>query len=132
MVTGIEAAGLALGLFPIVMEAIKLCISLAEEFEETKHHNRTLNKFRRELQMEQSILINTWCKLVEQAGVTVENNREFSPEIVKEVLAWLPPYAVESFVNGFQDLSTILGELTEKFKKYEQDKVCTVYIDYIL
>ena len=129
MVTGIEAAGLALGLFPIVIEAIKLCISSAEEFEETRHHKRTLNKFRRELLMEQTIFANTWYKLVGRAGVNIEDDTEFRPEIVEKVLSWLPSYAVESFVNGFQELSTILGELTEKFKKYEKDKVC---IDYIL
>lgn len=128
MVTGIEAAGLALGLFPVVIEAIKLYMSSAEKFREMKHHKHTLAKFRRELVMEKTKLDNIWYTLVSKAGVLIEPNMEFSPEIMKEVLSWLPPYAVESVVNSFQELNTILGELTEKFRKYEQDQVGLGYI----
>ena len=123
MVTGIEAAGLALGLFPLVIEGIKFYISSAEKFKEMKHHKRTLDKFRREVVMEKSKFDNTWYTLVSRAGVCIEPNMEFPPETVKEVLSCLPQYAVESFIDGCQELSTILGKLREIFQKYEQNKV---------
>ena len=124
MVTGIEAAGVALGLFPLVIEGIKFYISSAEKFKEMKHYKRTLDKFRRELVMEKSKFDNILCALVSRAGVLIEPNMEFSPEIMEEVISCLPLYAVKSFVNGCQDLNSILRELTEKFREYEQDRVC--------
>ena len=123
MVTGIEAAGLALGLFPLVIEGIKFYISSAEKFKEMKHHKRTLDKFRRELVMEKSKFDNIWYTLVSRAGVRMEPNMEFPPETVEEVLSCLPQYAVGSFINGCQELNTILEKLAEKFQKYEQNKV---------
>lgn len=123
MVTGIEAAGLALGLFPLVIEGIKFYISSAEKFKEIKHHKRTLEKFKRELEMEKSKFHNIWYTLVSKAGVLTRPNMEFSSEIMEEVLPCLPRYAVESLVNGFQEWHTILDELMEKFKEYNQDEV---------
>lgn len=92
-----------------------------------KHYKRTLDKFRRELLMEKTKFENTWYILVRKAGVPTEPNMEFSPKIMEEVLSWLPKYAVESFINGFQELHAILRELMEKFQKHEQDKVSKDY-----
>ena len=122
MATGIEAAGLVLGLFPIVLEGIQFYISSAEKFKEMKHHKRTLVKFRRELEMEESIFDNIWSRLVSRAGAHTRSNME-------EVLFCLPPNAARSFAHGCQELNTILSELTQKFEKYEQDKVG---LDYTL
>ena len=129
MATGFEVIGVALGLFPLVIEGVKFYISSAGKFKEMKHHKRTLDKFRRELVMEKSIFDNIWGTLVGRAGVPIEPDTKISPEIIGRVLSCLPPYTVESFVNGCQELNTILEELQEKFQKYEQDRVT---IDYIL
>ena len=123
MVTGIEAAGLALGLFPLVVEGVKFYISSAKKFKELKNHKRTLDKFRRELKMEKSKFDNIWYTLVSRAGVRIEPNMEFPPETVEEVLSCLPQYAVGSFVNGCQELKKILRKLAKKFRKYKQNKV---------
>lgn len=128
MVTGIEAAGLALGLFPLVIEGIDFYIIFAQKFKETRHYKHTLNKFRIDVKMEISKFNNMWYTLMCRARVPIKPNMEFSPEIMGGVLSCLPPWAIESFVNGYQELHTILKELKEKFYKYEQDKV---NIDYI-
>ena len=69
MATGFEVIGVALGLFPLVIEGVKFYISSAGKFKEMKHHKRTLDKFRRELVMEKSIFDNIWGTLVGRAGV---------------------------------------------------------------
>ena len=124
MVTGIEAAGLALGLFPLVLEGITIYISSAEKVAEIIRHKRTLNKFRRELEMEKSIFDNTWYILGSRAGVPIKPNVDLPPEILEEVLSCLPPCAVDSFANGCQELITILSGLMGKLGKYEEDMVC--------
>ena len=123
MVTGIEVAGVAFGLFPIVIEGIECYISSAEKVKEMLHHRRTLDEFRRELEMEKSIFDNIRCTLEDRAGVLIEPNMEFPQKIMEEVLSCLPQSAVASFVNGCQELNTILRELTERFQKFEQDMV---------
>ena len=128
MVTGVETAGIALGLFPLVIEGIRFYISSAEKFREMKHHKRTLDKFRRELVMEKSKLDNTLYELVSRAGVPIAPHIELSPNIMEAALSRQPYYIVTSFVSSCQELITILSELSEKFQKYEQDRVSMNYI----
>ena len=123
-----DAVGVALGLFPLLIEGIKFYISSAEKFKETKHHKSTLDKFRRELMMEKNKFDNIWYTLVNKVGVLIEPNMEFSKEVMDEVLSGLPPYAVESFVNGFQELAAILRQLMERFEKHEQTRVGMVIL----
>ena len=123
MVTGIEAAGLALGLFPVVLEGITFYISTIEKSIEIIRHKRTLKKFRRELVMEKSIFDNTWYILRSRSGVTFEPNVDPSPETLEAVLSCLPPCAVGSFIDGCLELITILNELTEKLQRYTQEMV---------
>ena len=128
MVTGIEAAGLALGLFPLVIEGVKFYISFAQKFREAKHYKHTLDQFRRDLKMEGSKLKNIWYILVDRAGVLIKPNSELSPKMMEEILSCLPSWAVESVVNSLQELHTILIGLKQKFHKHAQDKVGTYYI----
>ena len=126
MATGVESAGIALGLFPLVIEGIKFYISSAEKVTEMKHHKRTLDRFRRELVMEKSKLDNILYALVSRAGVPIAPDMELSPKIMEQALSSLsgqPPYIVTSFVSSCQELITILRELSEKFQKYEQNRV---------
>ena len=55
MVTGIEAAGLALGLFPIVLEGITFYISSAGKVIELIRHKHTLDRFMTDLEVEKEI-----------------------------------------------------------------------------
>lgn len=121
MITGIEAAGLVLGLFPIVIEGVQFYTSSAEKFKETRQHKHTLDEFRRELEMEESIFDNIWGTLMSRTGVLGQPN-------MNGVFSCLPPYAKKSFINGCQELNTILNELSEKFQRYEQDRQGMGYI----
>ena len=124
MATGIEAAVITLGLFPLAIKGIEFYINFTQNFKEAKHFKRTLDNFKRDLLIEKSIFGNIWYTLVARAGILIEPKMEFSPAIMEEVLSCLPPYAIKSFINGCQELNSILSELTEKFREYEQDRVC--------
>lgn len=145
MATGFEAAGLALALFPFVLEGIAIYQSSAERVAEIIRHKRTLTKFRRDLETEKAIFENTWYKLRIRAGVLVEPNvtesygpeynvqrssrlvrAVYGPEIVKAVLSCLPPHTADSFLDGCQELTTILTELSERLDKYNQDMVAMI------
>ena len=128
MATGIEAIGIALGLFPLVIEGTKFYSSSAEKFKEMKHHKRTLDKFRRDLGMEKSKLVNILYALMSRAGVPITPGMELSPKIMKEALSHQPRYIATSFINSCQELIKILRALTAKFQKYEQDRVGMNYI----
>lgn len=119
MVTGIEITGVALGLFPLLIEGIDVYISSAEKVKEIMRHKRTLSTFKRELEMEKSVFYNTWYTLGNRAGDGVLD--------LEGILSCLPSYSADSFNKGYQELNTILGELVERFQKYEQDKVGTIY-----
>lgn len=114
MVTGIEAAGLVFGLFPLVIEGIGFYISSAEKVKEMMRHKHTLDKFRRDLETEKCLFDNIYHILESRAGGSNTG-----------VLPYLPP----CFDDGCQELNTILRTLMENFQKYEQD---VVGIDYIL
>ena len=129
MITGIESAGLALGLFPLVIEGVKFYISSADTCREIMRHKRTLHDFRRELVVEKTISDNRWYILMSRAGVHFDLNIEPSPDIVERVLSCLPTPTAWAFVDRCQELNKILSSLAEKFQKYEQD---TEGMDYIL
>ena len=120
MVTGIEAAGLALGLFPLVIEGVKFYVSFTKRFTEMIDHKHTLDTFRRELVMEKSLFGNTWYTLMIRAGVHIDPSTKSPTKTTERVLSCLPAYAVGSFVDSCQELNTILRDLEDKFQKYEQ------------
>ena len=126
MATGFEVAGLALGLFPLVLDGVTIYLNSTEKVTEIIRHKRTLNKFMRELEMEKSVFDNIWYILGNRAGVPIEPNVNPSLEILEKVLSCLSPYAVNSFLRGCQELVTILKDLKEKLQKYAQEVVCTV------
>ena len=128
MITGIEVSGLVLGLFPIVIEGIKFYISSAEDFQETVHHKFTLDVLRRELEIEESVYVNTLHKLASRAGIPITPNMVASRKIPAKVLDCLPDYAQKGFAQGCQELNTMLKQLEGKFKKYEQNQVGLNYI----
>ena len=127
MATPFEAAGLALGLFPIVLEGIAMYINSTEKIIEMIRHKRTLERFKRDLEVENIIYDNIWCTLGGRAGVPVEPNKKLSTTTITEVLSCLHPDARKSFVNSCEELVSILRELGTKFQKYAQNLVS---IDY--
>ncbi|KAF8536846.1 hypothetical protein BDD12DRAFT_807443 [Trichophaea hybrida] len=80
MVTGIEAAGLALGAFPIAVEFIKFYANGARTMQDMRHHRHILDGFVRELDMEFCKFANTCYDLFEGVVTAdeVSNLRTYS------------------------------------------------------
>lgn len=123
MVTGIEAAGLALGLFPIVLEGITFYISSAGKVIELIRHKRTLDRFMTTLEVEKVIYDNIWRELGSRVDMEIEPNMVTPPETINKVLSCLNPDTRKSFVNSCKELDEILIKLKNKFEKYEENVV---------
>lgn len=123
MATGFEAAGLVLGLFPILIEGVTMYMSSIEKAKGMIRHRRTLKRFKRDLEMEKSVFDNIWIILLDRAGISGEPDIDPSPEITEAVLSCLPACTVKSFLNGCQELITMLNEMNEKLQNYEQEVV---------
>ena len=109
-----ETAGLPLELFPLVIEVITTYTTSAKRFKQIVRYTRTLDRFRRCLEMESTIYGNTWYMLVLRAGVHIEG---LKPTISMEVLSYLPLHVRESFVDAAQELNIILRTLAERFQR---------------
>ena len=123
--TGIEVAGLVLGLFPIVIEGLSFYCCSASTFKEMKRHKRTLAAFTREIDLEKCNFDNTMYALASLARVDVKllGGPPWDAAVEAALVSCLPPHSIASFVNGCQALSNILEVLAQKFQKYEQDQV---------
>ena len=123
MVTGIEAAGLALGLFPIVLEGVTFYISSAGKVIELIRHKHTLDRFMTDLEVEKAIYDNTWRKLGSRVDMEIEPNVVTPRETINQVLSCLNGDTRKSFVNLCKELDEILIQLINKFEKYEENVV---------
>ena len=125
MVTGIEAAGIVLGLFPIVLEGLKFYTRSADTVREMKRHKRTLDQFRRDISMEKCKFENTWYALVGRAGMDLSmlGEQPWGAYVEQTLISCLPAGSASSFIDGCQDLNTTLEELAQRFVKYETNTV---------
>ncbi|RPB29196.1 hypothetical protein L211DRAFT_817538 [Terfezia boudieri ATCC MYA-4762] len=125
MVTGIECAGLLLGLFPLVLEGLKFYLVAADRVKHMRRHEATLIRFLREIEMEKCKFDNIWFSLVSISGINPEIVAEpmpWHPSVEDKLLACLPSHSVPSFVGACQDMNEILKKLAHRFQKYNEDR----------
>jgi len=126
MVTGIECAGLLLGLFPLVLEGLKFYLQAADRVKQMRRHEATLTRFLREVDMEKCKFDNIWYSLVSISGINpmiVAEPMPWHPSVEEKLLACLPSHSVPSFVGACQDMNEILEKLAHRFQKYNEDRV---------
>lgn len=68
MVTGIEAAGLALGIFPLVLKGVEVYMDGLDTAKDLWHWRRQLRFIYRELQVEFALFESTCERLIEEVG----------------------------------------------------------------
>ena len=127
MVTGIEFAGLLLGIFPLVIEGLKFYLDATVRVKEMRRHEATLTRFLRDVDMEKSKFNNIWYSLVSISGINPKIVAEpvpWPPSIEVKLLACLPPHSVLSFTDACKDMNETLKKLAGRFQKYNQDRVC--------
>ena len=126
-VHGPEVTKLSFELFSNVFEGIAVYMHSAEKVKELIRYRRTLEEFRRELEVENIVYDNIWCILRSRAGVLVKTNMNPSTTVITEVLSYLQPSARQSFVNACNELVITLSGLETMFQKYGQNLVSKDY-----
>ncbi|KAF8424837.1 hypothetical protein EV426DRAFT_597389 [Tirmania nivea] len=124
MITGIECAGLLLGVFPLVLEGLKFYLHAVDRVKQMRRHEATLTRFLREVDMEKCKFDNIWYSLISISGIDpkiVAEPMPWDPSVEEKLLACLPSHSVPSFVGACQDLNDILKKLAQRFQKYNED-----------
>lgn len=119
MVTGIETAGILLGVFPLCIELIKLYVRGAETLGEILRHHRVLQRFQRELNMESCKFYNSLLNLFEDT-LTGQDCEQFfkDPKEAEERLNTRldRPGATKAFIDAVEALQEELNELRYQFQ----------------
>ncbi|KAI5849616.1 hypothetical protein DFP73DRAFT_302372 [Morchella snyderi] len=130
MVTGIEAAGFALAIFPLVIEGLKSYSNGARTIKDMWRSQVTLKSLIRELKMEKCKFENTLTSLLEGAVLDQPNlndpdGKVWSTEDFQNALmSRLRPDTVEVYIDAMEDLYSALQSLTRRFalgSEYEPD-----------
>jgi len=100
---GVEAAGLVLAAFPVVLECI-------HKLKEMRNHRAILRQMEREIRAERTIFKNSWNRLLELAG----------EDKILGTLSATSHYSMDhdsviSILDICEDLLGILEELKHKF-----------------
>lgn len=129
MVTGIEAAGLGLAIFPLVIEGLKSYSNGARTIKDIWRSQVTLKSLIRELKMEKCKFDNTLAPLLEgvvldQANPNDPDGKLWRTEVFQNTLkSRLRPDTVEVYIESMEDLHSALESLTNKFEL--RNKVCS-------
>lgn len=128
MVTGVEAAGLALAVFPILIQGLKAYLDGVQSLRSVKNWKRVLNELIRELDVECLCFENVCGKLLEgmispgDAKDPMNGDTWDDPELQSKLQERLGPQPTERFTELVKELLQLLENL--KTELGIQDKVC--------
>lgn len=117
-----EAAGLVLGAFPLMIEALDAYLKAIETVRKWRNYHRTLQRTVRALKMEWRKYLNTLTLLLDSCTGSTNSDlllldprgREWQEESFKDSFrAWLGP-SFEEFDHAMEDMQDTFGELEEK------------------
>lgn len=118
MVTGVETAGIVLGVFPLCIELIKLYATAAQTIKDMLHYHRILREYVRELKLERCKLYDSLLNLFEDS-VTIEHCVQIfqNPEGEGRLKQRLEgrSYATESFIDALKAMENELREIEQAF-----------------
>lgn len=127
MVTGVEAAGLALAVFPLVIEGMKTYASGARSIKDMMEYEGILKQYSREIKMEKVQFENTCYQLLEDMLSTEEStfhelmsdpkHAKWREEELHSALSnrLRTTESVALFEDAVEELSSILNELAATF-----------------
>ncbi|RPB16179.1 hypothetical protein P167DRAFT_570890 [Morchella conica CCBAS932] len=125
MVTGIETAGLALAIFPLVIEGLKSYSNGARTIKDMWRSQVTLKSLIRELRMEKCKFENTLTSLLEGVAsdqpnlLFLMNDPECkfwcTKDFQETLKSRLRPDMVEVYIEAMEELYSALESLTNKF-----------------
>lgn len=132
MVTGIETAGLALAVFPLVVGGIQFYADGARTIKEMWRPERALNALTRELEMEKCKFENTCTLLLEDmvsnSHLILLMERPGGPlwgadDLQQKLKSRLRPAAAQCYMEAIEALVFTLQTLQDKFKMNKDEKV---------
>ncbi|KAF8417997.1 hypothetical protein BGX38DRAFT_1280641 [Terfezia claveryi] len=106
MVTGIECAGLVLGVFPILITGIQAYSQGMSTITRARKYRSTLRQYSLDLSREYTVFRNTWFRIVQLVEFNSGGHLQNAPELNLQVLKEKPQKAV---VGQKIDLKTILS-----------------------
>ena len=119
MVTGIEAAGLVLGVFPIVIDGLRYCIDSAKKAKGAARHKYVLRRFIRDIEAEMTIFVDTWYHLTGYDPSQGNVPEACAPKLPTH----LRPKSISSICIVCENMLDVLEELREKLEKYKKSEV---------
>jgi hypothetical protein len=119
MVTGIEVAGLALAIFPIVLKGLRFYLEDTQEIKEARAYTGKLKRLHRKLKMENMKFENT-CELLLEGMVSAEEMKRMvsgsgweDPGFQEVLKQRLRPQDIQTIVDVMGDLKAYLQELVD-------------------
>jgi len=129
MVTGVEAAGLALAIFPIVVQGFACYLDGIRKIKEAKNYRGMLKRLARGLKMEKITFENT-CEFFLEGMVTGEEMVVLVTgvgwdklEFQSTLLGRLKPNEAEAFIAAVKALTEYLREFEKGLGLDQDDKV---------
>ena len=123
---GFEIAGIVFARFSILIEGVRYFVGVSDNYREIYGPGRMLDRFRRVLEIEETVFNNTVHLLISRAGgrhKSTKSTKSGWPEITEGVLACLPKQTRTDFSRGCIELGQTLETLEQKFRKYPQGLV---------
>jgi len=129
MVTGIETAGLALAIFPLVVRGLAFYLDAAQKVKEIYKYEGVLKRLVRELEMERSKFENTCAVLLEgmvsaeQLATLVSGEGWKDPNLQNGLERCLGLNAAKSFTEAVAALNSLLDSLRKGIGLDENSQV---------
>ncbi|KAL4922422.1 hypothetical protein BDW62DRAFT_52832 [Aspergillus aurantiobrunneus] len=131
MATGFEAAGLALALFPVIVEAIRVYAAEKETIKDFRHYQQVLKRHMRDLAREQVTFRNSCQLFLESITLRTELSANDVEEMMrdKEDIRWKEGAWIQSGVLNLESVQRFLetvedmhGELSQIAERIGLDK----------
>lgn len=126
MVTGIEIAGIALAVFPIVLNGLSSLCCTARKIKNLRHYRRSLGRVERQLDMERGNFVNTCTNILgdmateERLSGSGWKDLEFQERLKKR----LGRRTAKVFRKYMRSMISTLDDLRDELELDKNNKVC--------
>jgi hypothetical protein len=120
MLTGVEAAGIALAIFPLLITGVQSYLDGTRKANDMWHWKRSLRRLRRELETESSLFENTCENLLKEVVSSdkllalLDGKGWGDPDFVRRLSEHMGERIAKSFVSEVKELSKFLQKLEAK------------------
>jgi hypothetical protein len=138
MMTGVDAAGLALGIFPLIVEGLKAYGHGVSTINDCRRYEGVLGRLIRDLNGLQTVFNNT-CIFFLQDMIAPEEVTALladpggplwrAPDFEKSLEERMSAETMKAIMETVQDIGNILQELGKKFR-LQKDQEVSIYVPW--